>query len=71
MKVRAHLARAKEAAREKEEGLRMLAEERRTWDSYELKYRNHMWLIKQVRRVLRSSLGRIHTLGGNPTSSST
>lgn len=42
---------AQEFARESEERIKMLAEERRTWDAYELNSRNHARMIEQVPQV--------------------
>lgn len=38
----------KEAVKESEEAERMFAEERRSWDAYELNTRNHSRMIEQV-----------------------
>ncbi|CAM9201391.1 unnamed protein product, partial [Sphacelaria rigidula] len=43
------LAIAKEDAKAKEEIERMFAEERRTWDAYELNTRNHIRMVNQAR----------------------
>lgn len=58
------LAAAEEVAKEEKETNRMLAEERRSWDAYELNARNHIRMINKVLACRVSKLRHRRVPGG-------